>query len=178
MSQNTTLARPYAKAAFEVANQAGDLAGWSARLHTVASVVSSDKVAAVLSRPNLSAEQQAAAVIEICGDEIDQQVGRFIAILAENKRLPLIAEIVVLFDVLKADQEKRIDVEVVSAYALDEAGEAKLKEALKKRLQREVSLSSRVDQSLLGGLILRTDDMIIDGSLRGRLNKLAEAMNS
>lgn len=178
MSQNTTLARPYAKAAFEVANQAGDLAGWSAKLQTVASVVASENVAALLSRPSLSAEQQSAAVIEICGDEIDQQVGRFIAILAENKRLSLIPEIVALFEVLKADQEKRIDVEVISAYALDGEAENKLKEALKKRLQREISLSSRVDQSLLGGLILRTDDMIIDGSLRGRLNKLPEAMNS
>jgi len=105
-------------------------------------------------------------------------VASFITILAENKRLSLMPEIVELFDALKAIQEKRVDVEVISAYALDEAAENKLKEALKKRLQREVSLSSRVDQSLLGGLILRTDDMVIDGSLRGRLNKLAEAMNS
>jgi len=178
MSQNTTLARPYAKAAFEVANQSGDLTSWSAMLHTVSAVVTSSKVNELLSLPSQSGEQQAARVVEICGDEIDKQVASFIAILAENKRLSLMPEIVELFDALKAIQEKRVDVEVISAYALDEAAENKLKEALKKRLQREVSLSSRVDQSLLGGLILRTDDMVIDGSLRGRLNKLAEAMNS
>jgi F-type H+-transporting ATPase subunit delta len=88
------------------------------------------------------------------------------------------SEIVTLFDAMKANQEKRVDVEVISAYALEEAAEIKLKETLKKRLQRDVSLSSRVDQSLIGGLVLRTDDLVIDGSLRGRLNKLAEAMNS
>ena len=178
MSQNTTIARPYAKAAFEVATQSGNLADWSTMLHTLAAVVSSSRVSALLSSPSLSGEQQAAIVVEVCGDEINKEVGSFAAILAENKRLSLMPEIVALFDALKANQEKRVDVEVISAYALDENAENKIKEALKKRLQREISLSSRVDESLLGGLVLRADDMVIDGSLRGRLNKLAEAMNS
>lgn len=178
MSQNTTLARPYAKAAFEIASQTDALTGWSTMLHTVAAVVSSERVAALLSSPSLSGEQQAAAVIDICGDEIDKHLSSFVSILAENKRLSLMPEIVELFDALKANQEKRVDVEVISAYALDEAAEDKLKEALKKRLQRDISLRSRVDESLLGGLVLRADDMIIDGSLRGRLNKLAESINS
>ena len=178
MSQNTTIARPYAKAAFEVAQTSGDLTRWADMLHVVAAVVTTSKVAQYLSSPSLSGEQQAATVASLCGDEIDDRMVKLLGILADNKRLSLMPEIVELFDVLKAIQEKRVDVEVVSAYALDEAAENKLKEALKKRLQREVSLSSRVDQSLLGGLVLRADDLVIDGSLRGRLNKLAEAMNS
>jgi len=178
MSQNTTIARPYAKAAFAVANQSGRLAEWSAMLQTATGVVESSRVSELLSSPSLSGEQQAAAIVGVCGDEIDKQVASFIAVLAENKRLSLMSEIVTLFDAMKANQEKRVDVEIISAYALDEAAEIKLKETLKKRLQREVSLSSRVDQSLIGGLVLRTDDLVIDGSLRGRLNKLAEAMNS
>jgi len=178
MSQNTTIARPYAKAAFAVANQSGRLTEWLTMLQTATVVIESPRVSELLSSPSLSAEQQTAAIVSVCGDEIDKQVASFIAVLAENKRLSLMSEIVSLFDAMKANQEKRVDVEVISAYALDEAADIKLKEALKKRLQREVSLSSRVDQSLIGGLVLRTDDLVIDGSLRGRLNKLAEAMNS
>lgn len=178
MAQFTTQARPYAKAAFEVAHEAGNLQGWSDMLRLLGAVVSHDSVARYLASPSLSAEQQARAVIDVCGDELNDQAQNFIRLLADNKRLPLLPEVSRLFEELKAGQEKTIEVEVVSAYELTDSLEAKLVESLKKRLQREVTLNTRVDRRLIGGLVIHAGDLVIDGSVRGRLHKLAEAMNS
>ena len=178
MAQFTTLARPYAKAAFEVALFEDKLQSWSDMLRQVTSVTLTEQVSAYLSSPSISGEEQAQTVIDICGDEISVSVQNFIHILSENKRLPLLVDIVELFEELKAEQEKSIDVEVVSAYSLNDSAEQKLAEALKKRLQRDVKLNTRVDRSLIGGLVVHAGDLVIDGSVRGKLNKLAETMKA
>jgi len=178
MAELSTLARPYAKAAFEYARDAGDLAGWSSQLAVAAEVAADEKMAAVLSVPAYTAAQMADTMIEVCGDSIAGGVRNFLHVLAANKRLPLLPEISVLFEQYKANQEKSVDVEVLSAFELEESTREALAEVLKRKLEREVKVDTKIDQSLVGGVLIRAGDLVIDGSVRGRLNKLAEAMNS
>ncbi len=178
MAELTTLARPYARAAFEVALDANSLNAWSKMLGLVAAVIKHKDVNAALSSPSLTGEQQAEILIGLCGDEINGQLKNFISTLAENKRLELLAEIVNLFEALKASQEKTVDVSVTSAFPLADSTEHSIAKALKARLQREVKIRSEIDKSLIGGVVIRAGDLVIDGSVRGKLSKLAEAMKS
>jgi F-type H+-transporting ATPase subunit delta len=115
---------------------------------------------------------------DVCGDAISAQVSNFIAILAANKRLALLPEIHSMFVEFKANQEKTVDVEVVSAFDLAEEAQDRLAVSLGKKLERQVTVRTSTDSDLLGGVLIRAGDLVIDGSVRGRLNKLAEAMNS
>lgn len=178
MAELTTLARPYAKAAFEVAVFADSLQTWSGMLAQVANVVSNESVSALLASPSLTGESQAQIVIEICGDEINAQVQNFVSVLSENKRLSLLPEIVGLFDILKAEQEKTVDVEISTAFELVGDTELKLAKAIKEKLNREVKIHSQIDKNLIGGMVIRAGDLVIDDSVRGKLHKLAEAMGS
>jgi F-type H+-transporting ATPase subunit delta len=178
MAELTTLARPYARAAFEAANEADSLHAWSNAMRLTAAVVSEPSVKAALSSPSLTGEEQASLVSDLCGGEITRQVQNFIRILAENKRISLMREIVVLFEALKANQEKKVDVNVTTAFPLTDSIEDKLAKALKEKLQRDVILHSEIDKSLIGGAIVRAGDLVIDGSVRGKLAKLAESMKT
>jgi F-type H+-transporting ATPase subunit delta len=178
MAELSTLARPYAKAAFEYAVAANDLAGWSKQLETAAAVAQSDNMVQVLSSPSLTSEQQAEQFTAVCGDELSAGAQNFIKVLAENKRLSLLPQITALFDEFKSNREKRVDVEVTTAFELDAAIQEKLATALTGKLERDVSVHTIVDKTLLGGVLIRAADVVIDGSIRGRLGKLAEAMNS
>lgn len=178
MAELSTLARPYARAAFEVAVSKGELGNWSAQLAVSAAVSQNEAVAAVLGSPSFTAEQMADTMIEVCGDAINDDGRNFLKVLASNKRLPLLPEISRMFAQLKANQEKSVDVEVLTAFPLEANTQQNLAEVLSKKLEREVKVDSTVDESLLGGVLIRADDLVIDGSVRGRLNKLAEAMNS
>ncbi len=175
MAELTTLARPYAKAAFEVAREANDLDSWSSALDVAAVVSQQASVAKLLDSPTLTAEQKVTVLTDVCGDELTAKVKSFIAVLAENKRLGLLSSIRDLFENLKAQQEKFSDVQVVSAFSLDSNVEKALTEKLKTVLLSEVSLKTEVDASLLGGVVIRSGDTVIDGSVKGRLNKLAES---
>ena len=178
MADLTTLARPYARAAFEVAMAERALPKWSKMLAVAANVSSIDAVKAALSSPTVSAAQLAHTLISICGDELDQKAKNFINLLAENKRLGLLPEIAAIYEGLRANQEKSVDVEITTAFAISSATADKLAAALKARLQRDVKLASKVDSTLIGGAVIRAGDTVIDNSVRGKLNKLAEAMNS
>ena len=178
MAELSTLARPYAKAAFEYAVERDALATWYEQLATVAAVVADKGMAAVLHNPSLTAAQQAGKLGEVCGDVLSNEVRNFISILATNKRLALLPEIFSLFGQYKANREKTVDVEVVSAFDLDQAISDKLAQALGSKLERQVNVQTSTDNNLIGGVLIRAGDMVIDGSVRGRLDKLAEAMNS
>lgn len=177
MSQLTTYARPYARAAFETAIADGNLKAWSASLGLLAALVQDTKVAGYLSDPSRNTGEQGQTLIDLAGSEIDAKAQNLVLVLAANKRLALLPEIAELFDALKADYEKTIDVDVVSAFGLDQNAENNLVAALKQRLQRDVKLNVSVDSSLIGGMIVRAGDLVIDGSVRGKLNKLAESIN-
>lgn len=178
MAELTTLARPYAKAAFEYALAADDLGGWSAMLATAAAVAKQDVIQQLLGVPSYTAEKKAQTFIEICGDQLNGSGQNFIKNLAANKRLSLLSHIAANYETLKAAQEKSIDVEVVSAFTLSADLQEKLASALSKKLSRTVRVQASVDNSLIGGALIRAGDTIIDGSVRGRLTKLAEAMNA
>ena len=177
MAELSTLARPYARAAFEYAVNA-DLDAWSNQLALVAAVAQAEKMVKVLSSPSLTSKQQAQHFVDVCGDELSGQAKNFIGVLAENKRLALLPEISALYEQFKANREKSVDVEVATAFELDAAIQEKLATALSTTLEREVTVQTTIDKNLLGGVVIRAADVVIDGSIRGRLNKLAEAMNS
>lgn len=176
MAELITLARPYAKAAFEYARQAKALDAWSSSLALVASVVQQPAVEELLDSPTVTSEQKAAALFDICGDELDQKVKNFVAAMADNKRLLLIKNVQKLFEDFKAQQEKFTDITVSTAFDLDDAVEQSLTEKMSEALDTEVSLSTQIDKTLIGGVVIRAGDMVIDGSVRGRLAKLSEAI--
>lgn len=178
MSQFTTLARPYAKAAFKTAEETASLQAWSKGLGLLSALLQQDKVASFLANPSHSAEQLARALLELCGSELDGKLQNLVRLLAANKRLVLLPEISSLFEALKAERERTVEVDVVSAFPLDAEAEAKLASSLKTRLNRDVKLSSRVDKSLIGGMVVRAGDLVIDSSVRGKLKKLTETMNA
>lgn len=178
MADLTTLARPYARAAFEVAMEGNGLENWSNMLSLAANVSSVDSVRAMLGSPTLTAQQLAQNMIDICAEELDKKGQNFIVLLAENKRLGLLAEISAIYEIFKANHEKSVDVEITTAFEISSEASDKLAEALKKRLQRKINLESKVDPGLLGGAVIRAGDTVIDSSVRGKLTKLAEAMNS
>ncbi len=176
MAELTTLARPYAKAAFEYARKANDIQAWSDASTLLATVSQQDTVEKLLASPARTAEQKSAAIIEVCGDKLNSAQQNFVRILAENKRLALLVEIQHLFELYKAALEKSIDVEVQTAYEIEPALQQKLRESLTKKLEREVTLQTSINKELIGGALIRAGDTVIDGSVRGRLAKLAEAM--
>jgi F-type H+-transporting ATPase subunit delta len=178
MAELSTLARPYARAAFEYAADVNDLTGWSKQLAAAAAVARTDNMVKVLTSPSLTSDQQAKHFTDVCGDALGENAQNFIKVLAENKRLSLLAEIAILFDEFKANREKSVEVEVATAFELDAAIQEKLAAALSGKLERDVSVHTVIDKTLLGGVVIRAADIVIDGSVRGRLNKLAEAMNS
>lgn len=178
MAELSTLARPYAKAAFEYAVEAKDVQGWSDSLSLAASVAQQSSVEKLLSSPSATAAKQAEAVNDICGDELATACQNFISILSENRRLQLLPQISQQFEIMKANLEKAVDVDVVSACKLNAAQQKALSEALSAKLERKVNLQVSLDKSLLGGAVIRAGDTVIDGSIRGRLTKLAESLNT
>jgi F-type H+-transporting ATPase subunit delta len=178
MAELNTVARPYTKAAFEHAVDKGNLDQWSEMLTTAAAVSQHETMDLVLGNPGLTSEQKAQAMISVCEEQMDDSAQNFIVLLAENQRLALLPKISEQFEQLKASQQKSVDVNVTTAFDLGEQQQQKLTQALSSKLGREVSLTTEIDKSIIGGVIVRTEDMVIDGSIRARLAKLAEAMNS
>ncbi len=176
MAELATLARPYANAIFEVAKQDRLLDQWSRSLAFLAAAASEESVAAVLESPAVTDEQKAHTLAEVCGAEVSDKGRALVAVLARNNRLPLIEEIREQFDSLRAEEERTLDVEVVTAFELTETERQQLTESLKRRFDRDIQLTSTLDSSLVGGAIIRAGDTVIDGSVRGKLDKLAETL--
>lgn len=178
MAELTTIARPYAKAAFQFAEEAGALTQWSAMLGFAAKVAADETVAQLLANPKIAAEQKAEYFLQLCSDQLNPAGRNFIALLARNKRLQALPAIAELFEELKSQREQSVDVEIVSAFALTPDQASKLVAPLKKRLGREVNVTTSVDATILGGAIIKAGDLVIDGSVKGKLARLAETLNS
>ena len=178
MAELTTLARPYAKAAFEYAQAHQQLANWSAMLGLAAAVSQDDTMQRVLKAPRLTSTEKATTFVEVCGDKFDAQARNFLSIVSENNRMELLPEIADMFELYKAEQEKSVDVDVTSAFALNDEQQDKLAKVLSARLGREVRLHAAEDATLIGGVVIRAGDLVIDGSVRGKIAKLAEALKS
>ncbi|MDX1460327.1 MAG: F0F1 ATP synthase subunit delta [Xanthomonadales bacterium] len=177
MSNLATLARPYAKAAFGLARSADDLAGWEAALSTAALIVDEPTVARVLTNPQVSRSDAVGLIADALGDGADETFRGFLSVLAENDRLPLLPEVAALFAQLRQEHEQRLSVRVVSAVALDDEQAARLKAALHKRFNREIDMQCDTDPAVMGGAVVYAGDEVIDGSLRGRLQKLQSGLS-
>lgn len=175
MAERITIARPYAKAVFKLALSQKRLPQWSEALGLAASVVADPRIKALLSNPGISAEQLVGLVTEVGAARFDEQARNFIATLAANRRLGYLPEIAARYEQLRADAERTVEVTVTSAVELSAAQKTHYAEALAKRLGREVHLDCQVDSSLLGGAVVRADDLVIDGSVRAGLAQLAAA---
>lgn len=176
MAEKVTLARPYAKAAFEIARERGELSRWSQMLAVAAAVVSDPRVARLLGNPRVTADELIALIAAAGADSMDEQGRNFMQTLAENRRLGVLPQIAQIFEELRADVENVADVHVTSAVQLSDVQRERLAAALKKRLKRTVRLHCDVDASLIGGAIVRAGDFVIDGSLKARLERLAAQM--
>jgi F-type H+-transporting ATPase subunit delta len=178
MAERATIARPYAKAAFEYARAANALAAWSLGLQSAAEVVADPRVAELINDPRWTPADLAGLIIDAAGAKLDAAMQNFVRVLAENHRLVLLPEIAAHYEAARAQVENTVDVEVVSAVALDAAQQDKLKQALNTRLRRQVHMQNSVDASLLGGAVIRAGDLVIDGSLKGRLERLGTELAS
>ena len=178
MAERATIARPYARAAFAHASEAKDLAAWSKLLAAAAAGASDSRVARLIGNPHVTGEE----LVDLLGGLSKQAAGEagrnFLKALAENRRLHLLPYIAAQFEALRADVEGVVDVEVIAAREIAAPQEKKLAAALRKRLGREVRMHTRIDESLLGGAIVRAGDLVIDGSLKGRLERLGSALQN
>jgi F-type H+-transporting ATPase subunit delta len=174
----STVARPYARAAFSQGlDEASGLQTWARMLSLLAATISNSRVREALDNPRLTTLQQAELVVDVMGEELNEHGQNFVHVLAEHGRTMLLPQIQVMFELLKANHEKTMDVEITSAFEVEESDLKVLTEALKKRLQREVKLTTSVDQTLLGGVLIRAEDTVIDNSVRGKLKKLSTALH-
>lgn len=173
MSQALTLARPYARAAFAVARDAGALPAWSAALGFSARVAAEPQVAALLGNPRLTRSE---AVTLLAPDDAQEAFRNLLGLLFDNRRLALLPEIASLFDALRFDAEHVVRAKVTSAVTLADAELEAIKAGLRKRFGREVVIDTAVDERLIGGALITTSDIVIDGSIKGKLARLQSAL--
>jgi F-type H+-transporting ATPase subunit delta len=178
MAERITTARPYAKAIFALARQNNSLAATADGLALGAQVVADPRVHSLLGSPHVSAAQLSELVNGVVGPKLDEHGRNFITLLAQNRRLGFLPEIAALFERMKAEVENAVDVDVTSATALTPDQQARYAAALQKKLGRSVRLHTRIDQSLLGGAVLRAGDLVIDGSIKGRLERLTTELTA
>ncbi len=185
MADNNTIARPYARAAFELANEAKNLAAWSEALNLAQDVLADGQAEKFLGIPSLNNEQKLAFLTDVFAkvggnDSVlagDNEHGtNFLKLLLEYGRVAVLPEIAQHFEALKADIENTVDVTVTSAAPLSAAQQESVAAALKERLGRDINLSTEIDENLIGGAIIRAGDVVIDGSLRTRLEGLSNAL--
>lgn len=171
MVEKVTLARPYAKAAFEAAGDSKDYARWSEMLAAAAATVADARVVKLLSSPRVKPDDLVELIAE--ASRADEHGRNFLNTLAQNRRLAVLPEVAAIYEELRAEIENITDVHITSAVQLDDAQRSRLTAALKKRLKREVRLHCAVDAGLIGGAVVRAGDFVIDGSLKASLERLA-----
>lgn len=177
MTERTTLARPYAEAVFRLASGHKALKPWSEMLQLAVAVMQDPQVAALAENPRVPRARFVEFFLDVCGKRLDKGGSNFIRLLSENHRLPLLPEIAALYEALRAGAENRIEAEVISAYEVSETQLKAIAGALKRRLGRDIDLTTRIDTALVGGIVIRAGDLVIDGSVQGKLHALATHLN-
>jgi len=183
MAENIGIARPYAEAVFQLARESRQLTGWSDALHAAALAVGDAGLERLIDSPKADTAQLADIVADVArqgaGNAVDgAQLGNLLRLLAENGRLPLLGDIAAQFDKLKTDVENSVDVVLTAAAPVDDAQQTKIREALKRRFGREINLQFKLDENLIGGARLQADDLVIDGSIRTGLDKMASSLTN
>ena len=172
----TTIARPYADAVFARAVETGKLDLWSDMLELLAMAVRDPALSGLIASPKLDLTQMTELMIDIGGARLSEEGQNLVRLLAANRRLSVIPEIAALFEARKAEQEGSLDVQVTAAFELQPELEQELAAALKRKLGRDIRITSEQDADLIGGFRLRAGDMVIDGSVSGQLGKLAHEL--
>jgi F-type H+-transporting ATPase subunit delta len=178
MAEPSTVARPYAEAAFRLADAGNALGKWSGMVRALAQVAEDKRVRAAIADPALSDAQTAGVFISVLAGSLDGEAENFVRVLAENKRLELLPEIRIQFEALKDEREGVVEAEVFSAFELTEAQVADLAQRLEKRTGRKVRTTVQVDKNLIGGVKIVMGDKVIDGSARGQLGALENALKA
>ena len=176
MSDFTTAARPYAKAVFETARGDSSETSWSEVLEFMSAVIGNEDMKAVLQSPNMGAAEKGELLAEICGDKLNDKQANFVKLLAENGRLAMIPDIAGLYEELLAEAQSKVEATVTSAYPISDAQQQAMTEALKKKLGCDVTLVTEIDESLIGGVVIKAGDLVIDGSAQARLDSLASRL--
>lgn len=177
MAETITVARPYAQAAFQFAIAQRALKDWSDMLGLLAAIVGDNGMRSLIDSPRITEDQLSDLVIQVAGDQLDEKCANFVRVLVDNHRLTLLPEIAALFEILRRNAEGRIQAELISAFPASDAQQAQVIASLGKRLGREIELTCKVDASLVGGAIIRAGDLVIDGSVRGKLQRLGTALS-
>ena len=177
MSELTTVARPYAKAAFDFAVENSAVDNWLEMLVFAAEVSQNETMMSYLSG-GASVEQATELFLNVCDEQLDSNGQNLIKVMAENERLLVLPQVLTLFSELKAEYDKEIAVDVTSAVKLKAAQQKVISAALEKRLARKVKLNCVVDANVVSGLLIKAGDLVIDGSVRGKLDRLATTMQS
>jgi len=176
MSELSTLARPYAEAVFRMAQGENDLASWSERVATLAAIVLDAQAARLIADPAVSADRVAVLIIEVAGASLGERGANFVKVLAENGRLTVLPEISAQFETLKANAEGTVEATITSAQELTQAQIDELVAGLKIRFKRAVTVQVAVDAGLIGGAVIAVGDQVIDGSVKGRLQRMSFAL--
>ncbi|MCG6863230.1 MAG: F0F1 ATP synthase subunit delta [Chromatiaceae bacterium] len=169
----TTIARPYAEAAFSRACESGQVDTWGDTLATLSAITSDPDMAEQIGNPNVPRERLRDAILEIGGDGLSSESRNLVSLLATNNRLSTLPEITRLFEELQTQHQGVRKVHVSTAFEMKAAARKKLAGALEKRLGAEVEMTVETDPTLIGGVQIRAGDLVIDGSVRGKLHKLA-----
>jgi F-type H+-transporting ATPase subunit delta len=189
MAELSTIARPYARAAFESASALHALPSWTEALARAAAVVSDVRVKALIGNPGVPAAELTRMIYELSAGAASpadappaasrsrDELRNLLQLLAQNRRLPLLPEIALQFDALRADAENIATVEVRSARELTHEQAQRLRAALERRLGRTVKLSAQIDPALLGGAVVQYGDFVFDGSLRRSLELMGSAIS-
>lgn len=172
MAELTTIARPYAQAVFRLAQDEGNLKGWSEMLVLAAQVAADSEMAALIDNPRVTREQLVDVFLAVCGDGLTETGKNLIRVLADNRRLHVLPEVAALYEVERAAAEGTVKAQVTSAKPLSDEQMQAITASLAKRLGRDVTLDCSVDESLIGGAVIRAGDVVIDGSVVARLDKL------
>ena len=176
MSEQATLARPYAAAVFKRAKETDATATWSQSLAFMSAVLKNEDISVVIDNPNVNKERLSALMLDICQEHINEENGNFLKLLVHNNRLMLLPVIAKLFEAYKAEDEGYVEVEVFTAYALSKEAKQKFTTTLEKTLGKKILMNVAVDKSLIGGVLVRAGDRVIDGSIKGRLQHMQKAL--
>ena len=176
MAENTTIARPYAEAAFAMADAGGSLGAWAKALDALAEVGGHPEVRAAIGNPRVTGEQAYGLFASLSGDALTADVQKFLRVLIENGRLEVLPEIRELFQELKNEREGMVDAEVESAFELDPAQMSELVAQLERRFKRKVKPVVAIDKELIGGVRVKVGDEVIDSTVRAQLAAMEAAL--
>ena len=178
MAELTTIARPYAEAAFALAREGNALPVWSSMLRYASAVIADPAMARSLDNPKFTVGDRESLILSVCGDKLDAMGRRFVKVLVEADRLSLLPQVAALFDELRDEAEGIAKARIDSAFPLTEAQVAELKGALEKRFGKKIEATVNVDPELVGGARITVGDTVIDASVQAQLQSMANQLRA